>query len=266
MVKQWAPFLVAALLILGGLYFLLVTLGYVEAIGPLPWALLSGLGGLAFLAIYLQDRQEWWPLIPGAALLSLSLTILLDMAGLPSGVAGSALFLGTALGFLPVYLADRRENWWAIIPAGALVSLGVVALLSDLVAGELVGSLFLLGLAAIFAALYFMEIEGQRRNWWALIPAGVLTVLATMVILSQIVQGGALGAFFFLGLAAVFGLLYLIRSEERELGWAKFPALGLAAFGLFVLAVTATGRLMRFWPLLLILAGLIAIWRGWRGR
>jgi len=89
MVKQWIPFLVAALLILGGLYLLMVTLGYVEAIGPLPWALLSGLGGLAFLAVYLQDRREWWPLIPGAALLSLSLTILLGMAGLPSGAAGS---------------------------------------------------------------------------------------------------------------------------------------------------------------------------------
>jgi len=212
MVKQWIPFLVAALLILGGLYLLMVTLGYVEAIGPLPWALLSGLGGLAFLAVYLQDRREWWPLIPGAALLSLSLTILLGMAGLPSGAAGSVLFLGIALAFLPIYLADRRENWWAII------------------------------------------------------PAGVLTVLAAMAILGEVVEGGVLGAFFFLGLAAVFGLLYLIRGEERELAWAKFPALGLAAFGLFVLAVTSAGRLVRFWPLLLILAGLIAIWRGWRGR
>ena len=266
MVKQWIPFLVAALLILGGLYLLMVTLGYVEAIGPLPWALLSGLGGLAFLAVYLQDRREWWPLIPGAALLSLSLTILLGMAGLPSGAAGSVLFLGIALAFLPIYLADRRENWWVVIPAGALVTLGIVVLLSDLVAGGFVGGLFLLGLAAVFAVLYFMEIEGRRRNWWAIIPAGVLTVLAAMAILGEVVEGGVLDAFFFLGLAAVFGLLYLIRGEERELAWAKFPALGLAAFGLFVLAVTSAGRLVRFWPLLLILAGLIAIWRGWRGR
>lgn len=68
------------LLIAGGLLPLLQGPGYLGGGEPL-WALLFVLGGFAFIATYIGERQRRWALIPGGALPALALTLALSARG-----------------------------------------------------------------------------------------------------------------------------------------------------------------------------------------
>lgn len=87
------------------------------------------------------------------------------------------LFLGMiGLGFVAVYLVDR-SNWWAIMPAGTMVMLGVVAAMPEEAA---MPGLFFLGLAATFGLVFILPAP-YGRNTWAAIPAMVLLILGSLV-------------------------------------------------------------------------------------
>lgn len=263
---RWIETIGALLLIGAGLIFLLDNLGLAPGWQPLLWSLLLLGGGILFLLAFAMERSRWWLLIVGFALLGAGASALLNQfLHLPGDVAGAAFFASLAVGFGGVYLVQRHHNWWALIPGGVMGILAAVTLLSAAVGGEVIAAGFFLGLGLIFVGLYFAEIDGQRHNWWALIPAGALFSLAAVVTLSVYGQGAAAGAALFLGLGLTFGVLYLLRGPARPLGWAWIPALALLAFGFFILAVAGEpiyGRL--FWPLALIVAGLALVARTWR--
>lgn len=171
------------LLIAGGVLFLLQTL-FDFQFGGLFWALVFGLGGTFFISWFFQDREQWWALIPGITLICIGLIILLDIV-LPaaSGVfAGFIILGGIGTSFLLIFFL-RRDFWWALIPAGVLLTLGVVALLSDLAPGLEVGAVFFLGLAATFALLTFVP-TAEGRMTWPWIPAGILGGIGLIVIMA----------------------------------------------------------------------------------
>lgn len=174
----WGLILIAA-----GVLFLLQTLFNFE-FGGLFWALAFGLGGTFFFSWFFQDRQQWWALIPGFTLLSIGLIILLDilLPAASSTLAGFIILGGIGASFLLIYLL-RRDFWWALIPAGTLLTLAVVALLSDLIPGLEVGAIFFLGLAATFALLTLVP-TGEGRMKWPWIPAGILGGLGLIVLMS----------------------------------------------------------------------------------
>ena len=150
-----------------GALLILINLG---AFRLLATPLLFFAGGAAFLAVFYLNRQQWWALIPGFALLGLG------MAALGGGTAGSR-FLGLlGAGFAAIYLSDSR-HWWAIIPAGALVTLALTAWMGP---GWLAGPLLFAGLAATFILLYLLP-EAQGKQPWALYPA---LGLATLVLVT----------------------------------------------------------------------------------
>lgn len=85
--------------------------------------------GLSFALIYALRREHWWAIIPGGSLFSVAaLTLVAGSAA--AGAAVGVLFLGLALTFLLVYLLPgaRAEQRWAVIPAGILALMGVVAM------------------------------------------------------------------------------------------------------------------------------------------
>ena len=172
---------IGGLLILAGFVFLLESLGLFAFAGVLSGFLAAGLfalGGLAFLFVLINDRSQWWAAIPGFVLLGLSATILSDQIGFLRPLSGG-IFLGSiGLGFVTVYIL-KPENWWAIIPAGVLGTLGVVAVSEEALGFE-GGGLFFLGLAATFGVLALVNTpEGRMR--WPLFPAAALLVLAVVV-------------------------------------------------------------------------------------
>ena len=169
------------LLIVGGVVFLLQNLGLFR-FGGLFWALLFVLGGLFFLSIYINNRANWWSLIPGFTLWSIAALLTLDaLAPAVAEVLGGALVLGgIGVSFCVVYLIERN-NWWALIPAGVMITLAVVASLDSSLPGAASGGIFFLGMGFTFAVLGLVNTpQGPMR--WAWIPAGILAGMGLILI------------------------------------------------------------------------------------
>ncbi|HRN19712.1 MAG TPA: hypothetical protein PLU66_11560 [Trueperaceae bacterium] len=148
------------------------------------------------------------------------------------------------------YYATHSTEWWALIPGFALAAIGV-----GILAGDAGGPVFLLLLGAGFAGVYLT----RRRLWWAIIPAGTLFTLALVAWLTERSPGLDTGWVFFLGLAVTFALLFFLPDGQGKQRWAVYPALGVLA----LVALTAFPDVLGevFLPLLLVLAGIILLWR-----
>lgn len=201
----------------------------------------------------------------GVALVLFGAVLLAQQMGLiPFGFNfGMFLFGVPAVLFLMVFVFDRRQ-WWALIPACVLAGLTLVVFNEDnrLMSGEQAGGLFLFSIAAPFLLIFLMD----RRQWWALIPGGIMTVLAFMPMLSVTgMSGEVIGGLFFLGLGAVFALVRLATLNDPRMGWAWWPAAILAIFGAFIMFL-GTVASQYFWPVILIALGLFILARGYLPR
>jgi hypothetical protein len=165
------------LLITAGILFLLNSLGTIT-IGDYQWAVILSLGGLAFLSVFLADRQQWWALFPSFGLLIGGSIIFIEEAfpGLRGDIGGAIALGGIGLAFLLIFLANF-QNWWALIPAGVLFSLAAMFVL-----GFESGGIFLIGLGLTFGVLGFVPTEHGRMRW-AFIPAVVLLLVGGFITL-----------------------------------------------------------------------------------
>ena len=199
--------MIGVFLILLGLLLLLENLGLLSGGAELAVSVAFALGGLAFLWGFLSQREWWWSALPGMALLGIGLLIGYSTLVDDEGALGASLFLGSlAVGFLLVYLRTR-EQWWAIIPGGVLLTIATIVSAEALVGEEALGGVFFLGLALTFLIVYLVPTpEGQMR--WALIPAGVLGAMGALILAGS---AGMLGYIWPLLLMAV-GLLLLLRA------------------------------------------------------
>ena len=167
------------LLILAGVLFLLNSIGTIT-IGENQWAIILGIGGLAFLSVFISDRNHWWALFPAFGLLIGGSIIYLEntFPTFPSDIAGAIVLGGIGLGFLLIFLSNIT-HWWALIPAGVLFSLTAVFLLGAESAG-----VFLVGLGLTFGVIGFVPTE-QGRMRWAFIPALVLLVIGLVMLVAS---------------------------------------------------------------------------------
>lgn len=168
-------------LIVVGALFMLQVFGVVEGVLPLLWILVFIASGVIFLYFFWSNREHWWALIPGFALIGLGGLIAISEYG-PKALENLAatLFLGSiGVSFLIIY-ALNREHWWAIIPGGVLLSLAVMIGFEELLGdGELTVSILFLGMALTFGAVALIPTPtGDMR--WAWIPAGVLFIIGVI--------------------------------------------------------------------------------------
>ena len=167
------------LLVVAGLLSLLQTLNILRFVWDVAWACLFAAGGACFLWVFLARRENWWAVIPGMALLGIGTLIGLSIVGL-DGLFGGTVFMGAlSVAFWLVYLR-ARENWWAVIPGGVLLTLAAVAGIDEIAPRIETGGLFFLGLALTFGLVYVLPAPGAR-NKWALIPAGVLCAIGLII-------------------------------------------------------------------------------------
>jgi len=255
--SRWA-ILWAVVLILGGGFLLAQNFNLIgQQFQPPIWAvLLGGLSLLFLLDAITSMGRDWWALIPGCVLLGVAATIWLGQLEIKGEWIGSLMLFSIALPFLLIYAIKRGTFWWALIPGGVLTVSAVIPILTLGAPGEVVGT-FVMWLIAI---AFFVVYLANRRNWWALIPGGVMFVVGLMPLLAlSRLPGPFIGGIFFVGLAAVFGLIYLLNLGEPEMRWAIYPAAILFAVGV---GVVAFGQ--NWWPLVLIALGGVllirAIW------
>lgn len=177
-------------LLVGGLLVVAGLVAMVNAVtgfdlGGIVWALLLGLGGLAFIFVMASDKNNWWAAIPGFTLLGIAALVGLDsLAPRLLGDAGGALVLGgIGLAFLVVYLINRTF-WWALIPMGVMFSLVALIALEGFM-GDSAVVVFFLGLAATFGLIALLPVENGKRMSWPWIPAGALLLVGLIVGMGQ---------------------------------------------------------------------------------
>jgi hypothetical protein len=172
------------LLIVAGVLFLLDLVEYIS-IGDYQWAIILGIGGLAFLSVFIADRNQWWALFPSFALLIGAAVLFLETAfpELPSDIGGAIAMGGIGLAFLIIYLINT-DNWWALIPAGVLISLSLGLGLSVFIEGLEVGGVLLIGLGLTFGLIGMVPTK-QGRMRWAFIPAVVLLAIGFFMVIAS---------------------------------------------------------------------------------
>ncbi len=172
-----------------GLFFLAIgigtlfsNLGYFS-INELIWPALMAGGGLIFLYYFVASRGNWWAAIPGCVLLSVGITAALPWVapGLDARLGGPVVLAGISLGFWLVFLRIP-SNWWAIIPAGVMLTLASMTLLNSANGLETAG-VFFIGLGLTFALVALLP-GGALRMAWPWIPAGILLVMGFLFISS----------------------------------------------------------------------------------
>ena len=195
------------LLVLAGVLFLLQNLGLFR-IGELFWVVLLALGALFFLSIFLQNKANWWALIPGLTLISVGIIVLINWISPDRGErwSGSIILAGIGLSFALIYLV-ARQNWWAIIPAGVLFTLAVIAGLEEFFPALGTAGLFFLGLGLTFALVALLpNPQGDLR--WAWIPGGILLLVGAIFL----VAGGNLLVYVWPVILILAGGMFIVRA------------------------------------------------------
>ena len=138
--------------------------------------------GLVFFAVYLNNRTRWWALLVAYIMFVLSLApAMASFGGDVPAYYGAIFLFAVALPFFVLYFrAD--DNWWALIPAGSLTALAVIA--AAAVAGWIrsesdggyANAFLMFGLAITFAVVWL-----RNKQLWA---KGVTIVLAALTVAS----------------------------------------------------------------------------------
>jgi hypothetical protein len=199
--------------------------------------------------------QSRWTIMWGVALVLIGALLLAEQFGLlgPMQLSFAVFLFGIpAVMFLLTFAFDRRQ-WWALIPGCVLLGLAAVVFneANHYASSMVSGAIFLFSVGVPFWLIYVI-----KRWWWALIPGGVMTVLAIMpIIANDFLPGQVIGGIFFLGLAAVFALVRLATLPNPDMGWAWWPAGILAIFGALTLLLGTASIAQYIWPIVLIVLG-----------
>ena len=151
----------------------------------------------------------------------------------------------------------------ARIPGFTLLSVGTLLIMASrgINLGDWRAPLVLFGIAFLG---FWVALLVQGANWWAAIPAGVLTLLGFLIGLqARLGETLWLSAILFGGLGVVFLLVLLIRGGQSDARWLAIPAAALILLGIATLVgvLTSVPVLLQWWPVLLLVGWLgLADW------
>lgn len=169
--------IIGGLLLFGGLLSLLDAMGIIGNAGGIFWGLVWAVAGILFLYLLMGDRdRNKWAAFPGFTFLGLAVSSFLPES--LEAFDGLAFFAGISIAFLWLYFTDKGQ-WWAIIPAGVLLTLGTVSALDELTALD-TGGIFFVGLGLTFVLVAILPGGSQRS--WAYIPAVALLIFGTLLV------------------------------------------------------------------------------------
>ena len=218
MAKKSNQILVGSLLVFAGIIFLIQQIFHLP-VGALFVSMFFAAGAIIFLFVALKKTDNWWAFIPGFTLMGLALLI----AGSTFfrefiNYYGGSLFLGSiALSFITILIV-KPSNWWAVIPAGVLATLALIAGIRG-GHGMLQGGLFFAGIGATFAAVGLMPVG--RKEKWPWIPASICFILGTLILIGSGALAntifGWIWALAFLGV----GVYLIVRSALKGKGDAS---------------------------------------------
>jgi hypothetical protein len=246
----------AGVLIVAGLAFLASNFRLYTPGNALILVVAGGTAALSvpFLARWLVKRQDWWALITAWVFFAIAVLLGVIFLNPRAGqVAGIVALLELGAPFAVTYFVNRK-HWWALIPAYAMLILGSLLALTTMdVPLELLGSVALLAIALPFWVIYIAD----RQQWWALIPAGGIGAIGTVLLVYFSLAQSVGGVFFIVlntALAAAFLALWL---AFRRFDWALWIAVGFA--GAAVLSIWYPSAVN--WAVLALMLGIYIAYR-----
>ena len=174
----------------GGLLILFGAMGLVEVYTDLTawaWVAILAVAGLGIIGVYLTEPTEWGLLIPAYVMWSIAaLVALIELNILRGDFIATFVLTIIALPFLVGYLRNR-ENWGLLIPAYVLLAVGVMVWL---LARGILGDLLVPAYVMFAIALPFFVVYGLNpRQWWPLIPGGIMTVIGLAFLMAEAMVG-----------------------------------------------------------------------------
>jgi hypothetical protein len=165
------------------------------------------------------------------------------------------LFVMAGLLFLFFSGAGRWLAWF-VIPAGVLLTSGIVTLILGMnrLFSPASACLFSLGLALTFLAVLLT----RRNHWWALIPTSVFTGIAAWVLAGQrfpVIGWHPMPVLLFLGCG--FLAIYAASWQKARMRWSLLAGCIVAGTALFYLLGLLLARWSSLWPIVLLLAGVL---------
>ena len=141
----------------------------------------------------------------------------------------------------------------------ALIGIGIVALLFQLGVGDLFGEAMVLTVGVVFLLIRFV---GKVR--WAVYPGAFTSTVGAVIFLAA--RDVDMEVFWPLFVIAPGVSFLIIRAASPKERWAVFPGLLITGIGL-IMFLFSTGLLSwfyldilaKFWPLALIIMGLLCI-------
>lgn len=171
----WGGFLI----ILGGL----MLLELFNELGPWVWGGFFVIMGAAFLGVYAIDRSRRGTLVPSYIMFVIAgLIASIELDFLRDEAVAIYVLSAIATPFLIGFLRSRKE-WGRLIPAYILFAVaGMIGLTSlKVLSDNLVVSYILFAVALPFLLVYVRN----RKQWWALIPGGIVAIVGIAFLLTE---------------------------------------------------------------------------------
>jgi predicted membrane protein len=199
-------------LVWGGLLIVFGVLALLETVtdlGAWVWVAVLTIGGLLVYGLYATDRAEKWLLIISYAMLAVAgLVTLLTLGVLDDPYVATYVLLAIAFPFLVAFLRDRTK-WGVLIPAYDLLAVGVFVLLTEL--GVLDDNLTVTYILFAVAIPFFVVFIRNSKNWWALIPGGILAIIGLSFLIAE-----ASVEYIFAAVLIVAGILIVVRQFTKR--------------------------------------------------
>jgi len=140
--------------------------------------------GIFFTAMYFPGKRQWFWIALGLGCFSFALgNAVYFIPGVDEFYRQVVIFIGLGISFLTIYLQNRM-NWWAMFPAGLLISLGASQLMEHFYPELGAGGVLILGLGLSFLILFLVPTPVGRLRF-ALLPAVILLVLGAVIVIGQ---------------------------------------------------------------------------------
>lgn len=215
MEKEKNSLILGGLLILMGVFFLLSNLRYIYIEDEVLLSFIF-LGSGAYVFLKYRRVNTIGLLVLSSILFFIGLiTLLASIPGFDSEYIGTLFLWGVGALFAYGFFKNN-ENWWWLIPAGVLFTLGSIVILESVpfIEDESLGSFFFLGIGLTFGFLYFIRNEKNGLHW-AKFPA-VTLILFSGFIYAVSSDSWAAELFLPIALISIGGFLVLHSIKTRS--------------------------------------------------
>ena len=133
--------------------------------------------------------------------------------------------------FFLTYFVQGIHNWGWLFPACILAGIALTIGLDGTALGRaLDGVPVLAGIALPFIVVFLLD---AKKNWWALIPAWVMSTITFVVLFENRMGDDLVGAFVLFSIALPFLVVFFLNTQKNW--WAVIPACVMGATALAVL-------------------------------